>query len=266
MLKLSAQEQLLPGDTLQQKWDFAQRAGYDAIELRGRADFALRERLPELRQAQRDGVVMPTVCVEMLHFFGAFDPDLRADAIAQMKSQLSVIAELGGLGAMSPASYGMFSRRLPPFEPPRSEAEDRQVLLDGLRQLGEHAAAEGVTFYLEPLNRYEDHMVNRLDQAIDLIREVGLDSVKVGADTYHMNIEEDDPCAALRAAGDLLGAVHVSDSNRHQPGTGHVPFDAIVATLREIGFDGVLSVECRLRGEPEQAVRDCGRFLRAFVG
>ncbi|WP_155370016.1 sugar phosphate isomerase/epimerase family protein [Catellatospora vulcania] len=262
MLKLSAQEQLLPGDTLQQKWEFAQRAGYHAIELRGRADFALRGRLPELRQALRDGVVMPTVCVEMLHFFGAFDADLRADAIAQMKSQLSVIGELGGLGAMSPASYGMFSRRLPPFEPPRSEAEDRQVLLDGLRQLGEHAAAEGVTFYLEPLNRYEDHMVNRLDQAIDLIREVGLDSVRVGADTYHMNIEEDDPIAALHAAAPYIGHVQVSESNRFQPGTGHIDWPAVLGVLEADGYPHYLALESRLRGEPAEAVASVPAFLR----
>jgi sugar phosphate isomerase/epimerase len=86
--------------------------------------------------------------------------------------------------------------------------------------------------------------------------------VSILADTYHMNIEEDAPCAALRSVADLLGAVHLSDSNRHQPGTGHVPFAAIVATLHDIGFDGVLSVECRLRGEPAEAVRACGAYLR----
>ena len=84
------------------------------------------------------------------------------------------------------------------------------------------------------------------------------------ADTYHMNIEEDDLCAALRSVADVLGAVHLSDSNRAQPGTGHVPFEAIVATLRELGFDGVLSVECRLRGEP---ARPCARaaYLRGLL-
>ena len=86
---------------------------------------------------------MHTVCVEMLHFIGDFDADRRRDALENMRTQLSVIAELGGTAAMTPASYGMFSRRLPPFEPPRDEAGDRAVLLDGLGELGEHAAARG---------------------------------------------------------------------------------------------------------------------------
>lgn len=113
MLKTACQEQLLPGDTLQEKWAFAQDAGYDAVELRSRGDFHFRDRLPELRRALADGVVMPTVCVEMLHFFAAFDDGLRRDALEQMKSQLSVAAEIGARGVQTPASYGMFSRRLP---------------------------------------------------------------------------------------------------------------------------------------------------------
>ncbi|MFC5801907.1 sugar phosphate isomerase/epimerase family protein [Streptomyces formicae] len=262
MLKTAAQEQLLPGDTLQEKWEFAQAAGFDAIELRAKGDFHFQGRLPGLKQALKDGVVMPTVCVEMLHFFGAFDDELRRDAIAQMKSQLSVIAEIGGLGAQTPASYGMFSRRLPPFEPPRSEAEDREILLAGLAELGEHARAEGVTLYLEPLNRYEDHMVNRLEQAADLIRTVGCDAVKIGIDSYHMNIEEADPAASIIAYADCIGHAQVSDSNRFQPGAGHLDWPAWLGALHTIGYDGYLAAECRLTGDPVDAVRSVPGFLR----
>ncbi|MEE4544831.1 sugar phosphate isomerase/epimerase family protein [Streptomyces sp. V4-01] len=266
MLKLACQEQLLPGETLQAKWDVAQSAGYDAIELRGKGDLHFRDRLPELRTALADGVVMPTVCVDMLHFLGAFDDGLRRDAVAQMKSQLSVIAELGGLGAQTPASYGMFSRRLPPFEPPRTEEQDREVLLAGLTELGEHARAEGVALFLEPLNRYEDHMVNRLEQAVDLIREVGLDSVRIGIDSYHMNIEEADPSAAIVAAAPYIGHAQVSDSNRFQPGAGHLDWPAWLGALQAAGYDGYLAAECRLTGDPVQAVRSVPAFLRRAAG
>ncbi|MEU8352748.1 sugar phosphate isomerase/epimerase family protein, partial [Streptomyces sp. NPDC048845] len=241
MFTTACQEQLLPGDTLQQKWEFAVSAGYDAVELRGKGDFHFRDRLPELRRARADGVVMPTVCVDMLHFFGAFDEELRRDAIEQMKSQLSVIAEIGGTGAQTPASYGMFSRRLPPFTPPRDEAADREVLLAGLAELGEHARREGVTLFLEPLNRYEDHMVNRLEQAAGLVRTVGLDSVRIGIDSYHMNIEEADPAAAIVAAAPYIGHAQVSDSNRFQPGAGHLDWSAWLGALDAAGYRGHLA-------------------------
>lgn len=264
-MNLTCQEQLLPGDTLPEKWDAALAAGYDGIELRGQGGHRIRERLPELHRARRAGVVMPTVCVEMLHFIGDFDADRRRDAIDNMATMLSVIAELGGTAAMTPASYGMFSRRLPPFTPPRDEAGDRAVLLDALGELGAHAAREGVSILLEPLNRYEDHMVNRLEQAVELAGATGLDSVGVVADSYHMNIEEADVAESLRAAAPRLRHVQVSDSNRLEPGAGHLDWDGFVAALRGIGYAGDLAWECRLSGPAEQVLPKSAALLRTAL-
>lgn len=264
-MNLTCQEQLLPGDTLPEKWDAALAAGYDGIELRGQGGHRIRERLPELHRARRAGVVMPTVCVEMLHFIGDFDAERRRDAVDNMATMLSVIAELGGTAAMTPASYGMFSRRLPPFTPPRDEAGDRAVLLDALRELGAHAAREGVSILLEPLNRYEDHMVNRLEQAVELAGATGLDSVGVVADSYHMNIEEADLAESLRAAAPRLRHVQVSDSNRLEPGAGHLDWDGFVEALRGIGYAGDLAWECRLAGPAEQVLPKSAALLRASL-
>ncbi len=264
-MNLTCQEQLLPGDTLPEKWDAALAAGYDGIELRGQGGHRIRERLPELHRARRAGVVMPTVCVEMLHFIGDFDAERRRDAVDNMATMLSVIAELGGTAAMTPASYGMFSRRLPPFTPPRDEAGDRAVLLDALGELGAHAAREGVSILLEPLNRYEDHMVNRLEQAVELAVASGSDAVGVVADSYHMNIEEADVAESLRAAAPRLRHVQVSDSNRLEPGAGHLDWDGFVAALRGIGYAGDLAWECRLSGPAEQVLPKSAALLRASL-
>lgn len=140
------------------------------------------------------------------------------------------------------------------------------MLLAGLTELGEHARAEGVSLFLEPLNRYEDHMVNRLEQAVDLIRTVGLDSVRIGIDSYHMNIEEADPPAAILAAAPYIGHAQVSDSNRFQPGAGHLDWPAWLGALESIGYDGYLAAECRLTGDPLQAVRSVPAFLRRAAG
>ncbi|WP_320066169.1 sugar phosphate isomerase/epimerase family protein [Micromonospora sp. RTGN7] len=261
-IPLACQEQLLPGVDLIQKHALAAALGFDGLELRGRGDLSFARRLPELRRARAAGVAMPTVCVEMDHFIGDFDPERSRDAVANLRSQLSVVAELGGIGVMTPASWGMFSRRLPPFEPPRPPAGDRRLLLDTLGELAEHARAEGVTLFLEPLNRYEDHMVNRLDEAVALCAAVGLPSVRVVADTFHMNIEEDDVHTALRAAAPYLGHVQVSDSNRCQPGAGHLDWPALVRTLLEIDYRGWLALECRLRGEPVRALHQATTVLR----
>jgi len=264
-MKLACQEQHIPGGTLLEKWDFCRRHGFDGIELRGRDGFGFRDRLPELRAARRGGVVMPSVCPDTDHFIGHFDAERRRDAIAQMKSLLSVMAEIGGAGAMTPASWGMFSRRLPPFRPPRSPEQDREVLVDALGQLGEHAAREGVVVWLEPLNRYEDHMVNRLAQAADLARATGFDTVQVVGDLYHMNIEEAELPKAIREAGALLTHMQIGDSNRLQPGAGHLDFAGAFAALADIGYEGYLAMECGIDGEPAAVLPQVASFVRGLL-
>ena len=143
-IRLSCQEQLLPGDDLRAKFDAARRAGFEGIELRARGDGEFAARLPELRAAARAGVVMATVCPEADHFIGDFDAGRRRDAIAQLRSQLGVIAEIGGEGVLTPASWGMFTLRLPPFVPPRSAAEDRGCCWRRWSELDEYAARDGV--------------------------------------------------------------------------------------------------------------------------
>ncbi len=265
MNRLLIQEQHLPGRSLEEKFETALRFGYDGLELRGRGESGFAGRLPELRRAQAANVVMPTVCVDMLHFVGDFDRERREDSITQMCSLLTVMAEIGGTGAITPASYGMFSSRLPPFVPPRGPEEDRAVLLDGLGRIGEHARACGVTLFLEPLNRYEDHMVNTLGAGVVLLEQIGLSSVKLCSDSYHQNIEEGDPYAALLAAGPYLGHVQVSDSNRLEPGAGHIDWPLFGATLRALGYTGDIAQESRLSGPAEAVLPRVPPFLRRFL-
>ena len=257
---LAVQEHLCPGDSTREKMAAALAAGFDGLEVKDATATAA------LRKATAEGGVVPTACPEADGFLADFDPARRARAVDRLRRQLDGIAALGGLGVITPAAWGMWTNRLPPFDPPpRTPEEDREVLVEQLATLADHAAAAGVLVLLEPLNRYEDHMVNTLEQGAELVRAVGSDAVRLLADTYHMNIEEDDLCAALVAAAPVLGAVHLSDSNRFQPGMGHVPFAKVLTTLGDVGFEGTLSVESRVRGELGAALQACGGRLRGLL-
>lgn len=263
-LTFTVQEHLLPGATALEKWDKAARLGYQGLELRGNA--GMKERLPELRAAARAGAPMQSICVITRSFIGAFDAEERRQAIDIMGELLDVAAEIGAKGVVTPAAYGIHSNRLPPFQAPRSREEDRAILIDALGTLGRHAAERGVCVWLEPLNRYEDHMVNTLAQGVDILRDLGLGSVRLMADLFHMNIEESDSAAALRAAGDYVGHVHLADNQRLEPGTGQTDFAAAFAALREIGFAGVCALECGLSSEPDVALAQAYAALRQAEG
>ncbi len=262
-MKLACQEQLLPGESILEKWEFASSAGFDGIELHGIREWP--ERLDGLKAARDQGVVFSSVCLIDDRFIGAFDAETRRAAIEHMKMLLSGIAELGGTGAVTPAAFGLASKRLPPFEVPRTEKEDRGVLLDALKELGEHADAEGTLVLLEPLNRYEDHMLNRVEEAVDICEDVGLPSVKVMGDLFHMNIEEDDLGETIRRAGSHIAHVHLADSNRLQPGAGHTDFTGAFAALRDSGFDGYMAMECGIRGDPETVLPEVTKRLRSWM-
>jgi sugar phosphate isomerase/epimerase len=264
-IRLSVQEQYLQGDTMMAKWEHAQRLGFDAIELRGAGDLAFETRLPDLQAAAAAGVPMPTVCVDMLHFVGDFDADKRADAYKQMASQLSVMAAIGGRLAMTPASYGMFSSRLPPFVSPRSKADDHAILVDAFGRLAEHATREGVVIALEPLNRYENHMINTLGQARALCEEIGSQHLGIAADTYHMNIEESDPLKALVDAGQWLKHVQLSDSNRLEPGAGHLDWSALLDTIWAASYTDEQAFECRLSGPVDHVLPAAVTRLRQLA-
>ena len=262
-MKLAAQEQLLPGESILEKWEFAASAGFDGIELRGTRDW--RERLDDLGAARERGVVFSSVCLIDDRFIGDLDAARRREAVEHMKHLLSGIAGLGGVGAITPAAFGLASRALPPFEAPRTPDEDRRVLLEALEELGEHADDEGTLVLLEPLNRYEDHMLNRLEGAVDLAKAVGRDSIRIIGDLFHMNIEEDDLGESIRRAGGYLAHVHLADSNRAHPGAGHTDFAPAFGALREIGFGGYMAMECSVRGDAQTVLPQVMRSMRSLM-
>lgn len=115
--------------------------------------------------------------------------------------------------------------------------------VEHLRRVAEYAAGAGVVLAEEVVNRFELYHLNTLDQAIRCIDEVGHPNCRIHLDTFHAHIEEKDPAAAIRRAGSRIAHVHISENDRGTPGTGSVQWDATFDALRDIGYDGWLTVE-----------------------
>lgn len=263
-MKLATQDKPFFPDPFEEKLRTVQTMGFDAFEVDGKA---LLERFHEIRAAIRaTQVPISTACGGYRGWIGDFDPERRALAISDISEMLKHAAEISAQGMVVPAAWGMFSKRLPPMVPPRSEEEDRDVLLDSLGKLNRVAQETGTLLYLEPLNRYEDHMLNRLADAVGLIRTGCFTHVKVLADFYHMNIEEASIEQSIREAGDCIGHIHLADNHRYQPGDGHIDFVSGFRALKEIGYNGYLAFECRVTGTPEPDVyRSSAAFVRRCI-
>jgi sugar phosphate isomerase/epimerase len=96
---------------------------------------------------------------------------------------------------------------------------------------------------MEPLNRYETTLVNTVADGVRLLSSLSTRNVRLLADLFHMNIEEVDSAAALRAGGKAIGHVHFVDSNRRPAGMGHLDYGPIASALHEIGYNGFASAE-----------------------
>lgn len=139
-------------------------------------------------------------------------------------------------------------------------------LAESLTELGDHAAQYGVPLIYEPLNRYETNLIHTLADGVAFVERHGLTNVKLLADLFHMNIEEADLPAAVRAAGSHVGHVHFGDSNRRAVGGGHTPMGPIIAALRDVGYAGYLSAEVFPLPDPVAAATANMTAFRQHVG
>ena len=211
-------------------------SGYESIEIRGEPmRYDTKQVLSLLeRYGLRcwGSVTMMTSGRDLVHE----DPYVRLGTIQYMKDTVRMISELGGsVFCIVPSTVG----KLEPMAPPEQEWA---WAVEGLRQVLDVARSLDVRIGVEPLNRFETYFINRHDQALQLARDVG-GNCGIVLDTFHMNIEEVDPMAAIGAARDNLIDFHVADNNRFPPGQGRIDWRLQIAALKEIGYDGALTAE-----------------------
>jgi sugar phosphate isomerase/epimerase len=160
----------------------------------------------------------------------------RANTIQYLKDCVTMVKELEGeIMSIVPSEVGKV----------RAQADkdtEWNWAVEGLREVYAHAQREGIRVAVEPLNRFETNFISRHDQALALAEAVD-PGCGVCLDAFHMNIEEANFLQALRNTGSRLYDFHVADNNRMACGMGALDWAAIVGTLKEIGYDGALTVE-----------------------
>jgi D-psicose/D-tagatose/L-ribulose 3-epimerase len=175
------------------------------------------------------------------------DSQMRQKALQYAAECVDLAVAVGApLVVVIPASAG----RTSPIGQPDSgkawkEAMAREwdYAVKSVKAAAAYAEERGVLIAIEPINRYESFLVNNVDQGLRFVQEVGSEVVKLHLDTFHMNIEDKDLAEAVRKAGALLINVHISDSQRGPVGHGHTDFVAIIRALKQINYQGALTME-----------------------
>lgn len=169
-------------------------------------------------------------------------------AIDFLKGALDKCAAIG-CEALSGVTYGGIGERsgLPPCE---AELDN---VARALEASAVYAKSLGLLFGIEPVNRYETHLINTGWQAVTMIERIGVDNMFIHLDTYHMNIEEKGIGQGIIDAREHLKYIHLSESDRGTPGAGNIGWDEVFATLKAINFKGGLAMESFIDMPPEIA-------------
>jgi D-psicose/D-tagatose/L-ribulose 3-epimerase len=168
----------------------------------------------------------------------------------------------------------------------REGAAERQRtigrLVEALRPVADVAGEHGVRLALEPLNRFETSLINTIEQAMEVVDAVDSTALGICLDTFHMNIEERDPAAAVEAARGRIAHVQACGTDRGAPGADRFEWPRFISALRSSGYAGPVCIESftpdndaiaraaaiwrPLAASPDQLAMDGLAFLRDALG
>jgi D-psicose/D-tagatose/L-ribulose 3-epimerase len=220
----------------------ASRLGFDAIELftPGMVDQP-RQKLKEYVKLSADLGIELQYCTGLAPEYDLASPDesIRQSGVEHVKRTLELIAFMEGklFGGVNYIAWGSKLACL------QDKPAFRERSLRSLREVMRTAEGFGITYCVEPTNRFEQFLLNTTPEANAFLADVGSANCKITLDTFHMSIEEDNLTEAILRAGSNLGHMHLGEHNRHYPGMGFMPWDDIIRALGTLGYKGTLSME-----------------------
>ena len=256
-LRLSFQEGIAPGESLNEKFDFMENLGIVGFEPGGGN---LANRINEIQQALNGrNIKVSAICAGFKGFILAEDPAVKAEFDSTMREIIAAAGELGSTGVIMVPAFNSQKPCMP------HTLETREYLCEQMHELGEYALKHNTTVILEPLNRRECHYMRLVSDAAAICRDSKSAGVKCMGDFWHMQ-EDPSDYAAFLSAGQYLQHVHVaSRGNRKMPGEDGLVDNYVdgFRALKEMNYPYYVSFECGTNGKREETVPAAVELLRA---
>jgi len=258
-------------------WDFARAcglaasAGYEGIEV---APFTIADSVQDVGRRQREELRRTAeragLAVAGLHWLlvkpeGLYinhpDGTIRRRTAEYLKAEIEFCADLGGTRMIvgSPKQRSV-------LEGDSYDAAWRRTV-EVFKELAPCAESRGVCLCIEALTAKETNFINTAAEARRLVEEVGHPAFQMMLDVKAMCAETEPIPEIIRRSAPYLKHFHANDENLGGPGFGDVDFRPIAAALREVGYDGWVSVEVfDFSAGPERIARESIRCLQEAFG
>lgn len=226
--------------------DKVKRLGFDVLELAaGSLPGMGADKRRKIAARAADAGIELTCCIGLPaeYDLAGEDIQIRRNGIAYVKTLLDCIAEMDG-NILGGILYSCWPGPVVSYE---YKQEARKRSIESLQAVAEKAAACRITCCLEVVNRFEQYLLNCVDEAVDFVREIDNPWIRLLLDSFHMNIEEDSFYEAIVTAGPYLKHFHIGESNRKTPGRGHIDWQEIAAALKAADYQGHIVMEPFIR-------------------
>jgi D-psicose/D-tagatose/L-ribulose 3-epimerase len=198
------------------------------------------------------------------------DPQIRANALTFLKGTVDCAAVLGATKLMGPlySALGVFTGQ-------PATSDEWKWGVEGIYKLSEYAQLQNITLGLEYLNRFEVYLVSCADELLQLVQDVNHPNCQIMFDTFHANIEEKNVGDCIRKLGNKIQFIQLSENDRSTPGKGNVDWDGAFKAIKDIGYNGWLSIEAfgpklpaahiwrQMYASEEQLMRDGLDFIKS---
>ena len=260
VLRLSSQIGLIPGKEIAEKLAKMEQWGFEGVEL----PRDVVTKAEQYQKALANTPIKPSaVCYGSLE--GGLVSEVverRARAEEELRRALTIAGELKSTGVIYVPAFNGQTKL--------TNQEIRQILVDRLPAIGEHAVKAGTRLLLEPLNRKEAFFLRQLADAAAICRDCNSPGIAMMGDFYHMAIEETSAMGAFLSAGAYLHHVHLASKTRVLPGQDRQEDEPRYLDgfqgLKWIGYQGYCSFECGCRGNKEVEFPRSMAFLREMWG
>lgn len=265
-MKLACVDIIAPGETWTEKADNLRKLGFQGMSVFPDRQTWNDEKKKELLHLYDNTGIHPCEFVFQDPVYGHLmdeDPLIRRKALDLYFESVEMCNLLGAITEME---YEYRVQDPPPLFQPYKKMQTYQ--LEELRSILKTLcdAAKGETLVLlELCNRYECKYLNSIEDCCEFLEPLEKSRTGLLIDFFQLSIEEKNTPASIRRCKDLVKHVHLGDSNRLLPGHGSINWAEGLKALRDIGFEGYMSLECAIIGDPYSQLKDFMRFFSLIM-
>ena len=246
----------IQGD-IYQNIDFLQECGYSGVELMTR-DATLIDRDKIIKYIKDKSMDISMICTGEVYGEDKLtltDPsiDIRKKCYQRVKSLIDFAGDAGANFNVGRVR-GFYNTQI-------LQLETDKIAYDVFTELALYAHPKGVHLLIEPVTQLQTNFINSTQDGIEFCEKLNQPNINLMLDIYHMNIEDKNICDSIREAKPYIKHVHLAENNRRIAGTCGMDFKKVLQTLKEVGYQDVVSFEIFQVPDSRTCAKECINYI-----